>query len=277
MTNNNTIAEEFARTYSEIGPRDGWDRVQEYRRVAEYMAEHPNKGSTAVASALEIPRSRIRAWVDENGRPDPVRGLEIAADNGWITHNWDNPTSRALNILTAWTFSGGAISSDTYQPRFSVDSAAATSTVSCALNTIGIDERHRNPSSRRGSEIVPDDDASILGRILTAWGAPTGNKNENQPLSIPNYLTDAPSDISEDFARVYLANRAVVRTDRDDQLQIHENRSTTYQQEIKNLFETISPDNTDIVCTGDIIYIYSNNPHELNHYPQVTDDPVSGE
>lgn len=271
MTNNNTIAQDFARTYSDIGGRNGWDRVQEYRRVAEYIAEHPDKGSAAVASSLELPRSRIRSWVDANGRPDPVRGLEIAADNGWLTHSWDDPTARALNILVAWVFSGGSISADTYQPRFAVDSAAATSAISSALNTIGIDERHRNSSKHRGSEIVPADNASTLGRILTAWGAPTGDKNKKKPLSIPEYLTDSPSNIVEDFVRVYLANRAIVRTDRNDLLQIIEKRPTTYQQELKNLFKTTFPDNAEVLCTGDIIYIYTDDSRNLNQYPQETE------
>jgi hypothetical protein len=269
----NKIAKNFAQTYTDIGARDGWDRVQEYRRVAEYIANHPSKGSSSVASALETSRSRIRAWVDKDGRPDPVRGLEIAADNNWLSRNWDDPTSQAMNILVAWIFSGGSISSNTYQPRFVVESTTDADTVSSALNTIGITGRQqRKTSSNRGSEIVPAEDASILGRILTAWGAPVGNKNEQKPLSLPDYLTDSPHDICGDFARVYMTNRAVIRTNWRNQLQIREKRSRSYRQELANLFKTACPDSVEIVSAGnDLIYIHTNSPHELTQHPNVAD------
>jgi hypothetical protein len=86
------VVKVFARTYGRSDSRDGWDRVQDYRRVIEYTAEHPKKGSQAVATALEIPLERIRPWIDDEARPDPVRGIQTTEAHGWLDLDWDGDT-----------------------------------------------------------------------------------------------------------------------------------------------------------------------------------------
>jgi hypothetical protein len=62
--------------------------VAQFEQVTEYCAEHPDQGSGAVATALDLPRERIRAWVDSDGRPDAVRGCETLTANGWLHLSW---------------------------------------------------------------------------------------------------------------------------------------------------------------------------------------------
>lgn len=264
----NKIAKNFAQTYTDIGARDGWDRVQEYRRVAEYMAEHPNKGSCAVASALELPRSRLRSWVDDDSRPDPVRGLEVAADKGWLTRDWDDSTARALNVLVAWIFSGGSIIVKNKSAYFTVDSERAEDVVKMVLATAGVGVTlTRQTESARATEIIPDEHQTVLGRILSAWGAPVGTKNRDTDLSVPAYLKNAPDTIVREFARTYVANRGLVRTDRSDQLQISEERNAAYRNQLQHLFERAFPESTRITSSDVIIYIYADNTSEIASYP----------
>ncbi len=74
----------LARTYDGGAYEDGWAAVLDYQAVMRYASEHPTKGSYAVSSALEIPRSRIRPWIDGDSRPDAVRALEAAEKYGWL-------------------------------------------------------------------------------------------------------------------------------------------------------------------------------------------------
>lgn len=81
ITDHETVARALADTYRGGYAPDPWERVTEYQRVLEYTAEHPNKGSSAVASALELPRGRIRPWMD-GARPDPVCAIQTAEEHG---------------------------------------------------------------------------------------------------------------------------------------------------------------------------------------------------
>ncbi|SDD44600.1 hypothetical protein SAMN05192552_102339 [Natrinema hispanicum] len=53
------IDDELARTYDGSAYADPYETVQEYRAVMRYASQHPNKGSHAVATAIDTPRSRI--------------------------------------------------------------------------------------------------------------------------------------------------------------------------------------------------------------------------
>jgi hypothetical protein len=75
ITGRQNVSQVLARTYG--GDRDGWERVTEYQRVLEYTGKHPDKGSSAVASAVGLPRGRIRPWIDDGARPDPVFPLVV--------------------------------------------------------------------------------------------------------------------------------------------------------------------------------------------------------
>lgn len=247
------LAERFARTYGGPESRDGWTRVEEYRRVRRFVAAEPDLGSSAVATAVELPRSRIRSWVDGDGRPDPVRGLQIAHGYGWLGHDWSTRRSRALNVLVAWVFSGGSVTEGSYVPSFTVADALTRETLRTALDAVGLQARtERADDGDRATELVPTEDASILGRVLVAWGAPAGPKNERIDLSLPTYLWDAPEEIRLDFARTYILNRGHVRADRMTfPVQVTEHRSPEYRDQVLKLFRDVADDPSAVRASGE--------------------------
>lgn len=91
-------AQALARTYG--GDRDGWERLTEYQRVLEWRGTHPQKGSQAAASALDLPRGRIRPWFD-GAKPDPVHAVDTAEANGWLDAQPSDRVFEALSVLSA--------------------------------------------------------------------------------------------------------------------------------------------------------------------------------
>jgi len=232
------ITKRLARTYQTPSYADPWDAVEDYQRTLEYAADHPNKGSQALSTALELPRGRIRTWVDDGGRPDVVRGVQIAEGNGWLTGDYDAQEFRALNQLVAWVFSGGAIN-ENYVPSFAVDDAERTD-VTMHLGVLGLDYRvDRADDAGRATEIVPTCNASVLGRTLVAMGAPAGVKNEYADVSLPPYLDDAPARIRSDFVDVYLQNRGQRHPDKAT-MTVREERPAAYLDELAELFERVA-------------------------------------
>jgi hypothetical protein len=71
----------LAQTYG--GDRDGRTHVDESQQVQEYAAANPNAGSSAVASALNLPRGRVRPWLDGTG-PDPAHAVATAERHDWL-------------------------------------------------------------------------------------------------------------------------------------------------------------------------------------------------
>ncbi|TYL38164.1 hypothetical protein CV102_13240 [Natronococcus pandeyae] len=73
-------AEALART-DDGGPyADPWDAVQDYRAATRYATKHPNKGSYALSQALDLPRGRLRGWIDDGSAPDAARAVETALE-----------------------------------------------------------------------------------------------------------------------------------------------------------------------------------------------------
>ena len=197
----------LARTYDARSYADTWDAVRDYHAVLDYHARHPDRGSTAVASALDLPRGRVRSWL-EGSVPDPVRGIQRASEHGWIDPDLDSGTFRGLNALVAWVFSGGSIDSQWYVPRFSVDREANRELIDRAFETLGVEyDFIRSTSAHRATEYRPVEDAAVLGRVLTVLGAPTGTKNDRSSIELPAYLEGATDLVRREFIQVYLLNR----------------------------------------------------------------------
>lgn len=234
------LAKALARTYG--GDHDPWERVQEYQRVLEYTGEHPNKGSSAVANALDLPRGRIRPWMDNNARPDPTRGIQAAESHGWLDLSWENDIFAGLNVLVAWVFSGGSIDVEHYVPRFAVTSDADRNRLTVALEHVGLQPKViREETEKRAAEIRPAEYGAILGRLLSVLGSPVGTKNTDSQFSLPPYLDKAPHQIRLDFARTYVLNRQTPRGDRPNRpIQLLEQRSATYRRDlVKFLSEVV--------------------------------------
>ncbi|WP_226004102.1 hypothetical protein [Natrinema salinisoli] len=231
---------DVARTYNGGAYEDPWTAVLDYQTVMRYASEHSNKGSSAIASTLEIPRGRIRPWLDSGSKPDPVRGIERARNLGWLDAAYLDPEFQALNTLVANIFSGGSIAHQHFQPSFALNHHDERSHVIDALEAAGLEyEFHHEDDSDRATEVRPTDDATILGRTLAVLGAPIGPKVEIDDLTLPWYLEDAPFETRELFVLSYLANRAIHHRDKDT-VHIQEDRPQSYRDELAEFIEDIA-------------------------------------
>jgi len=226
----------LARTYDGGAYADPWETVEEYHDVMRYASKHPNKGSQAVSTATETPRSRIRTWIDDGGAPDVVRGLETARDYGWLEATYGDAEFQGLNRLVANVFSGGSIAEQYYQPSFALADGDDDPAVFDALELAGVVYTVVGDRDGRADEARPTEDGSVLGRVLSALGAPVGPKAE-QRLSLPDYLADAPDEIREQFVRAYLANRAQPN---NNILQLREQRNRDYLESLARLMEDVA-------------------------------------
>ena len=203
----------LARTYQHPSYEDPWQAVIDYRRVMDAAAEHPERGSHVIASMLNLPRSRIRPWLDDGSMPDAARAVQVADTNGWLVREHDTDTARGLAGLVAWIFAGGSINQPWFVPYFAIrrsdeHSLDRLETI-CRWYNIELQEASRadiDPLGR-ATEYRPAGHGSILGRCLATAGAPVGAKAAAD-LSIPDWLYRAPDTTRETFTAVYIAERA---------------------------------------------------------------------
>ncbi|WP_137289044.1 hypothetical protein [Natronorubrum halophilum] len=239
---------DLARTYDGGAYSDPWAAVLDYQAVVRYASQHPNKGSSAISSALEIPRGRVRGWTDDNRKPDAVRGIETAREHDWLDATYLDPKFTALNTLVANVFSGGSIATETFVPSFALNHHDHRSHVIDALEGTGVeyDFFHENDDSR-ATEVRPTSGGTVLGRTLAVLGAPVGPKAQLEDFSLPWYLDGAPPEVREMFVLAYLANRAIHQWTKDT-VQIQEARSKSYRDELAALIEDVAE---EPVTSGD--------------------------
>lgn len=87
----------FARTYGGGYYEDAASVVEQCYDVLAYARKH-DAGSAATASALDLPRSRLRTWIDDSGVPDPVHAVETARDSGGSSTNLITRSSLARTL-----------------------------------------------------------------------------------------------------------------------------------------------------------------------------------
>ena len=244
----------FVRTYDPPGYADPWQAVQDYQQVHHYAAQHPEKGSSAIANALNLPRGRIRPWVEDDARPDCVRGMETAENRGWLPLGFDSDSFLALNQLVAWVFSGGSINAN-YVPAFAATTESSQDVIATVFEKLDLPFRlERLNEKGRATEAVPEVDASVLGRVLSCLGAPVGVKNDRRQLSLPTYLEYAPPAIRRTFVHIYLMNRGVRRQRENTRIQLSEQRSESYLDQLASLIRTVARDER-VIVSGTNIYL----------------------
>jgi len=200
-------ARSLSRTYSDRVYPDPWEKVLDYRRVREYAAEHPNAGRVRVGRALDLPAGRVRGWL-KDAVPDPVRGINVAIDHGWLDLEPDSETAAAFVELLAHVLAGGSIATKNYVPAVTPDERVNAAEIAGAFERVGVETRTRNADAPgRATEIVPTCDGTVLGRCLVAMGTPTGVKTTLDHL--PAVVWDVPRSVRRSFARVYVRHRGL--------------------------------------------------------------------
>ena len=227
----------LARTYDGGHYTDGWTAVEQYRRAVSY-AHRNDVGSSATAARLDMPRSRIRPWIDGDAVPEPIRAIDTGLEYGWLECGYGDPVFTGLNALVANVFSGGSIAASTYQLSFALNHLGENASVVDALELANVSYRVVDDRDGRADEVRPTEDGAVLGRVLSVLGAPEGPKAD-QHLTLPSYLEDAPTDVRETFVCAYLENRAVDH-DAKDTLTILEERNRSYLESLAELIESVA-------------------------------------
>jgi len=250
-TDRQARAAALARTYG--GERDGWERLREYQRVLEWRGEHPNRGSSAAANALDLPRSRIRPWFD-GSKPDPVHAVDTAEQHGWLDSRPGDRVFEALSILHAWVYAGGSVEQRTYAPTFAVGAGDPRDLAVEALRAAGLDATvARADDPGRATEVRPaGDGGSHLGRYLHGvLGAPVGPKNDRATIEIPAWLREASAPTRLRWARVYVTLRGtpIDENRHGYALNVKEVRSRAFRRDLGDLLAKLAP--ADSVTVGD--------------------------
>jgi hypothetical protein len=255
VTDRTDRAKALARTYGT--DRDGWERVEEYQRVLEWRGEHPNLGSSAAASALELPRSRIRPWFD-GSKPDPVHAVDTAERHGWLDAQPGGRVFEALSVLHAWIYAGGSIDQRAYVPTFAVGNDDPRDLAVDALRTVGLTPAvEREDESGRATEVRPAGEGrSHLGRFLHGvLGAPVGPKNEGAGVELPSWLLASGASTRLRWARVYVTLRAVTIDDvrHGYSRQLYEARSRSFKRAVGELLAGLAPADTVTVSERGVL------------------------
>ncbi|SDM47038.1 hypothetical protein SAMN04487949_1772 [Halogranum gelatinilyticum] len=229
--------QDLARTYKTPGYADPYDCVEDYRRVMRYASKHPNKGSQAVSTRVDLPRSRIRPWMD-GAKPDAVRGIDAAVGREWLPLEADSRMFGPMVELVAWVFSGGSIN-DRWVPHFSTNAREEQSVIRRTLEEVGVSAKIVERGTGRATEVVPGQDASVLGRLLHVLGAPIGVKNSDTKLTLPIWLPSASTGVRRRFAEVYLQNRGHQFEDKDT-VTFRESRCEQYLSELANFLADVA-------------------------------------
>jgi len=203
LPDSETRERRLAATYQTTSNAAVWELVEQYRRVQQYIAEHPNAGSTAVATALELPRGRIRPWL-EDGMPDAARGIETAATKGWLDATPSERVFAGLTVCHAWVTAGGSIAQRSWVPRFVVSAGDPEGTLQMALRAVDIqaDTQHV-ASDSRATEYQPSTHGTVLGGV---FGAPVGEK-AGTGQQLPDWLRSVPTATQRRWLRTYVSLR----------------------------------------------------------------------
>ena len=233
---NTSVEVSLARTYNTPSYDDPYDAVQDYRRVQQVAAKHPNKGSTALSSVVELPRSRIRTWVDNDGMPDAARGVMDARRQGWITP--DNEMRTALAALAGHLLGGGSIARKNYVPSVAAGRRVSPDKIAAAFRAVGVrpTRRHEEQGSR-ATEVLPATHASVLGRTLAAWECPVGGRATIETL--PAIVAQASEADKTAFLEAYVRHRAVEYSDKATS-RLHGQQPPAFHQAIAELIAEVT-------------------------------------
>lgn len=233
----------LARTYSHPSVADPYDVVQQHRDVMRYPSD---ASSTAVARELDLPRGRVRPWLDGR-KPDAVRAIEVARSNGWFAEKWSSPTP-ALATLCLGIFACGGIARSNYFPSWTPSTDIGRTELTNALEAAAIPYRTQSEREGRSAELKPQTDGSVLGRVLATAGAPTGSKTADD-VTFPSWVEDAPDDLRRRIARLFVCERGINYPEKDTR-RIQTDRSQGYYRRLTDLIADVTGESVTVSDAG---------------------------
>lgn len=245
---------DLARTYNHPS-KDPWEAVKLWREASK---KPDNWGSQRVATAINsdpnnefegISRSEVRAWVDDGGMPDAARAIQTAHELGWDGDTWtDTVCGIARLVIGIYVF--GSISEQNFAPSWSPDDFDSEKIIKDALDSVGVghqDVEREDP--KQGNEIRPAKHATKLGRALVVAGAPVGNKNKHSVSTLPDWISDAPTELKTELALLFVQGRSIVYKGKATR-RIQTNRSREYFEDVAELISDVTGEQVTSSDTG---------------------------
>lgn len=203
----------------------------------EYASKHPDHGRIRVGKAVDIPPSRVRAWIN-GSKPNAVRGVETAREHGWLDTTLHDAIGDAIAVLAAGIYTCGSIDSGRLVPAWNPSTQIASQLITHALGTVetGGKLRHDDTTTRT-TEIIPATDASIFGRVLVSLGVPHGDFTMVE--SLPDWVEQASNATRQTLALLWVCERATVHENKDTLVIQGQSRGEFYQQAVATLIREI--------------------------------------
>ena len=240
----NITPKALAQTYAHPS-KDPWDAVRLYRIAMTYP---DNWGAQRVATAINndseneftgIGRSELRAWIDGDGMPDAVRAIDHAETHGWTADEW-TPVTRTLAHLVIGTYVCGSISTETYVPSWSPETAVSEQLLTTALTDVGCEwTQLTRTTTQQGDECRPTTHGSQLGRALVVAGAPRGDKTATTVTGLPGWLETAPASLKRSLAQFIVRERGIQYQTKETR-QIQTARSQEYFTELAGFLADVT-------------------------------------
>lgn len=223
------------------GNGDGPEQtVDQFRLAHELRQADPNRTRASIAREVGRPASAVRRWLVDGSKPREIQAIETAEQYEWLPLRTDDRLFESFNLLLAWAYAGGWINPDTFQPSFTVNHQLHRAVASHVLDPLGNDWQSIHESNNeRTHELRPRDGGAVLGRLLTALGAPQGSKAE-QTVSLPDYLDNVEPYHRRQFARMYLLHRGAPANAEGVGLTVQETRGLSYFRELQDFFEGVT-------------------------------------
>ncbi|AXG08644.1 hypothetical protein [Haloplanus rubicundus] len=251
----------LARTY-QSSYDDAYESILDYRRVQSYRQTHPDASNYHVSKALELPRGRVRAWMD-GAKPDALSAVKRAEELDWFDADATDPSDPLLGAfvrLLAGIYAGGSIRTSGWTPHWTSD--GPIDEIRRSLRTLGIEYRRIHiHDSQRATELVPSSDGSLLGRSLFVLGAPIEDKNKSSVDQLPEYLFELPHLIQRTFVYIYLTYR---QSGNQRTISIQENRSKSYHNSLADLITEVVTDSNSVTVGENGIYVSASAREELS-------------
>lgn len=230
--------QQLAETYSYYA--DPWGVIQQYYDVLDYAAR-TNAGRQRIANRFEIPESRVREWIDDENpsKPDPLRGIELAEEKGWIPLSETSDRFPAMNRCIAEIYARGHLANN-YRPVLVTPDEAVTARAEACFEDLGLKTTTAHEGVHHGREVRPTKGGSVLGRVFSCLDVPA---NCEPPSELPSYLDSASEKTRAAFLAQLLDSRGLAWEWADQYAIPIPHRSARFHDRVARLARSFGPAN----------------------------------
>ncbi|QLG61098.1 hypothetical protein [Halorarum salinum] len=151
-----------------------------------------------------------------------------------------DPRQPALATLLAGIFACGGIATN-WVPAWLPETERGHALIADALAdmTDGYVTRHEDDPDRP-TEFLPAEGATVFGRVLVAYGAPQGDKNDDSVGHLPQWLLEAPKESRLRAVELFLLERGTFFESKDTVTIQARNRRQSYRSDLATLVGSVT-------------------------------------